>query len=67
MYSHQYGFRPKHDTSQPLIQFLDKIFEGINEGKLDYTIAIFLKLKKAFNIVDFVILLEETYSLRVQG
>ena len=67
MYSHQYGFRPKHDTSQPLIQFLDKIFEGINEGNLDYTISMFLKLKKAFNIVDFVILLEETYSLRVQG
>ena len=25
--SHQYGFRPKHDTTQPLIQFLNKIYE----------------------------------------
>ena len=24
LYSHQYGFRPKHDTSHPLLQFLDK-------------------------------------------
>ena len=46
LYSHQYGFRPNHDTSQPLIQFLDKIYEGMNKDNPEYTIAIFLDLKK---------------------
>ena len=59
LYSHQYGFRPKHDTSQPLIQFLDKIYEGMNKDNPEYTIAIFLNLKKAFDTVDFEILLKK--------
>ena len=59
LYSHQYGFRPNHDTSQPLIQFLDKIYEGMNKDNPEYTIAIFLDLKKAFDTVDFEILLKK--------
>ena len=27
---HQYGFRHKHNTSQPVLQFTDKIFNALN-------------------------------------
>ena len=60
LYSHQYGFRPNHDiNSQPLIQFLEKIYEGMNKDNPEYTIAIFLDLNKAFDIVGFEILLKK--------
>lgn len=51
LYEHQYGFRPKHDTTQPLIQFLDKIYKALNKDIPEYTIGIFLDLKKAFDTV----------------
>ena len=30
LYRHQYGFRSGHNTTQPVIQFLDKIFKALN-------------------------------------
>ena len=30
LYDHQYGFRPKHNTNHPLLQFLDKIYTALN-------------------------------------
>ena len=46
LYSHQYGFRPKHNTNHPLIQFLDRIYTALNARQSEYTIGIFLDLKK---------------------
>jgi hypothetical protein len=57
LYSHQYGFRTKHDTSHPLLQFLDKIYQGLKKDESEYTLGVFLDLKKAFDTVDFEILL----------
>ena len=31
LYEHQYGFRAKHNTIQPLIHFLDKIYNALNK------------------------------------
>ncbi len=28
-YTHQYGFRKNRDTQQPLIQLLNKVYEGL--------------------------------------
>jgi len=57
LYCHQYGFRTKHDTSHPLLQFLDKIYQGLKKDESEYTLGVFLDLKKAFDTVDFEILL----------
>jgi len=67
IYSHQYGFRPKHDTSHPLLQFLDKIYQGLKKDESEYTLGVFLDLKKAFDTVDFDILLEKLNHYGFRG
>ena len=49
-------FDQKNDTTQPLIQLLNKIYDGLNKKETEYTLAIFLYMKKAFDTVDFNIL-----------
>ena len=51
LYEHQYGFRSGHDTTQPLLQLLDRIYEGLNADDQRYSLGIFLDLKKAFDTV----------------
>ena len=47
LYDHQYGFRPGHDTEQPILQILDKIYFCLNEtNNPDYVLGIFLDRKK---------------------
>ena len=63
-YQHQYGFRAKHNVVHPLLQFSEKILRALNEGKIN--ISIFVDLKKAFDTVDYEILLAklEHYGVR---
>ena len=48
-YEHQYGFRPKHNPNQPLLHLMNKIYENLNKSKPEFTLGIFLDLKKAFD------------------
>ena len=63
-YKHQYGFRAKHSIVHPLLHFTDNVFKALNEGNIN--ISIFVDLKKAFDTVDYKILLAklEHYGVR---
>ena len=67
LYPHQYGFRPGYSTTQPLIQFLDRIYSGLNKDVPEYTLGIFLDLKKAFDTTDHNILLKKLYNYGFKG
>ena len=57
LYKHQYGFRGKHGTSHPLIHFTKNVHEALNNNK--FNLSIFIDLKKAFDTVNFDILINK--------
>ena len=57
--NHQYGFRAGHNTTQPLIHFLDKIYNALNKAIHTYTLGLFIDVTKAFNTCDINLLLKK--------
>ena len=65
LYKHQYGFRGKHGTSHPLIHFTNKVSEALNEN--NFNLSIFIDLKKAFDTVNFDILLSKLNNYGIKN
>ena len=55
----QFGFRKLHSTIHSLTLFINQISKCLN--KKEHAIAIFCDLKKAFDMVDFEILLKKLH------
>ena len=61
----QFGFRTASDTSQAIFTLLKDFMLTIN--KKDYTIALFVDLKKAFDLIDRNILRGKLYRYGFRG
>lgn len=65
LYKYQFGFRQKHSTSLALIVLIDKVLSALEAG--DVSLGVFLDFSKAFDTVNFKILLNKMYKYGVRG
>jgi hypothetical protein len=65
LYKHQYGFLPNKSTEHNLLYLLDYITNALNDGM--FCIAVFLDLKKAFDVCSHEILLAKLEKMGIQN
>ena len=61
LYNKQFGFRQNHFTIMAILSITDKIQKAIDSGM--YACGIFLDLSKAFDTVNYKLLLQKTIML----
>jgi hypothetical protein len=61
----QYGFRKKRNTTLAIFSLVQDLLKSFNKKK--YTICLFLDLRKAFDTVDRVILLDKLSHYGIRG
>ena len=65
LYSFQFGFRKNHSAAMALILLVDKIAKALEYG--DFVIGLFLDFSKAFDTIDYHILLAKLYHYGIRG
>lgn len=65
LYTSQYGFRKSHNTQQAVLDILNDIHTIMQNGK--FTCGIFIDLKKAFDTVNYNILLAKLQNYGIRG
>ena len=65
IHTHQSGFRPQHSCQSALTCLVDRLLSSINDSKLNG--AVFLDLKKAFDLIDHQILLKKMKTYQLSG
>ena len=61
----QYGFRKKHSTFMAILELTNKIFDSFEKN--EFTIGIFIDLKRAFDTVNHSILLDKLNFYGIRG
>ena len=64
-YENQFGFRPKHSTSQTLINITEEIRNSLDKG--NFSCAVFVDFQKAFDTVNHSILLTKLHHYGIRG
>lgn len=62
---HQYGFQENRSTEMAVIELVEKLTSAIENN--NYSIGIFIDLKKAFDTIDHKTLLKKTWNIWYQG
>ena len=62
---HQYGFRQHHCTYMAALELVNNIFQGFENN--EYTVGIFVDLKKAFDTVNHNILIDKLNFYGIRG
>ena len=65
LYKYQFGFKKDHSTYMALIILIDKITAALDNG--DFTIAVLIDFRKAFDTVDHEILLHKLHHYGIRG
>ena len=65
LYKYQFGFRKDHSTYMALIILIDKITSALDNG--NFTIAVLIDFRKAFDTVDHEILLHKLHHYGIRG
>ena len=61
----QFGFRNSRSTYTALVDLVENVCESIDKKK--YVMGIFIDLKKAFDTIDYTILLDKLYHCDIRG